>query len=317
MFKKFVTALRQDFIDLELGVAANITARVIERPGLWMSNQQTDLLIGDIRSIAAKTVQNETLDYGILTGASDRLKKSVLTILYDNESGQPVAFNALVTMDVDLHGSKTEVVHLGLVMVDPNVRSKGFSWALYGLTCLLLFARGQLRSMWLSNVTQVPAIIGMVSESFSDVYPRPAREARRSFEHLLLARQIMKDHRGAFGVGDDAEFDEERFVIMNAYTGGSDNLKKSFDEAQKHRDEKFNVFCNEQLNYTRGDDVLQLGRLDIQAARGFLVKNVPRRSLLAVAATLAAISLRRLVLPMVYWFSTDRPWGILRPVQSR
>ncbi len=219
-------------------------------------------------------------------------------------------------MDVTLHGRDAEVVHLGLVMVDPSLRSSGLSWVLYGLTCLVLFVRRQLRPLWLSNVTQVPAIVGMVSETFSDVFPAPDPQAHCSFEHLLLAREIMRRHRRVFGVGEDAGFDEARFVITNAYTGGSDNLKKSFDVAPKHRNEAYNIFCREQLDYQRGDDVLQLCRLDLGTAQRFMTKDVPRRSLPAVLATLGVVSLNRLLLPVLHWLSADRPWGILRPAAS-
>lgn len=314
---KAIRALRQDFIDLELLVARGASARIVERPGCWMDAKALGQLVTDIRTVAAKTVPNETLDYGVLTGSTDRLENSILTIIYDSETKQPVAFNALVAMDVDIHGTAETVMHLGLVMVDQDVRSKGFSWALYGLTCLLLFVRGQMRPLWLSNVTQVPAIVGMVSKSFSDVYPTPDADAHRSFEHLLIARQIMSKHRHVFGVGADAAFDEERFVITDAYTGGSDNLKKTFEESQQHRDAIHNAFCKDQLDYQRGDDFLQLARLDLTAASQFITRNVPRRSFPAVVATLTMLSLNRLVLPLLYWFSADRQWGILRPASSR
>ncbi|MBX3566739.1 MAG: hypothetical protein KF914_01690 [Rhizobiaceae bacterium] len=312
----WIKALTQDFLALELNVAPGIRARIVERPGIWMSETEAAALVADIRAVAERTVPGEPLDYGVMTGSRERLSNSILTILYERDSGRPVAFNALAVMDVTLHGTGTTVVHLGLVMVDPGVRSKGFSWVLYGLTCIILFARQQLRPLWLSNVTQVPAIVGMVSESFADVFPRPDPAARRSFEHLVLAREIMSRHRHVFGVGGEAGFDEDRFVITNAYTGGSDNLKKTFDQAPKSRDEIYNEFCRRELDYGRGDDVLQLGRLDLAAAQRFVLKDVPRRSLPAVAATLAVVSLNRLFLPLLYWLSADRQWGILRPARK-
>lgn len=309
-------ALTGDYLDVELGVAPGIKARIVERPGRWMEQRHVEQLVEDVRDVARKTVPGDTLDYGVLTGAQDRLEASILTVLYDTRSGKPVAFNALALMDVTLHGSTVSVVHLGLVMVDPDVRSKGLSWVLYGLTCLILFARRQLRPLWLSNVTQVPAIVGMVADSFADVFPRPDPAARRSFDHLVLAREIMSRHRGVFGVGDDAGFDEDRFVITNAYTGGSDNLKKTFDDAPKSRDEIYNTFCETELDYASGDDLLQLGRLDIATAQKFILKDIPRRSLPAVASTLAVVSLNRLILPLIYWLSTEHQWGILRPARS-
>ena len=47
----------------------------------------------------------------------------------------------------------------------------------------------------------------------------------------------------------DAGFDEARFVITNAYTGGSDALKKSLETAPRHRDEQYNAFCARELDY--------------------------------------------------------------------
>src|SRR5262249_23105717 len=189
-----------------------------------------------LRVVAAKTLPADQLTYGIFSGARERLSRAIVTVISEEESGRPIAFNALSVMQVELDGAPTDVTHLGLVMVDPDARRRGLSWVLYGLTTLVLFARDGLRPRWISNVTQVPAVVGMVSETFSDVYPSPRPEARQSFAHLQLARGIMYWHRSVFGVGNDAGFDESRFVITDAYTGGSDALKKTFDAAPKHRD---------------------------------------------------------------------------------
>jgi hypothetical protein len=198
-------------------------------------------------------------------------------------------------------------------MVDPEVQGHGLSWVLYGLTTLVLFARDGFRPKWISNVTQVPAVFGMVCEAFADVFPSPQPSARQSFAHLQLARGIMRLHRAVFGVGDEAGFDEERFVITDAYTGGSDALKKSYDIAPKHRDEQYNAFCARELDYARGDDVLQLGRIDLAGARRYLLREVPPGSLPALLAASVALALQRLVLPVVHWFDDTRAFGSLRP----
>ena len=168
---------------------------------------------------------------------------AIITIVYDR-AGTPIAFNALTLLDCELRGRPIEVLHLGLVMVDPAHRAGGLSSVLYGLTAFLLFARRRLRPLWVSNVTQVPAVFGMVSESFDDVYPHPQPRTRaQSYDHLHLARQIMARHRRVFGVGDDATYDEQQAIIRNAYTGGSDNLKKAYDDAPKHRNDVYNAAC--------------------------------------------------------------------------
>jgi len=156
-------------------------------------------------------------------------------------------------------------------------------------------------------------VVGMVADTFSDVFPQPSLEARQSFAHLQLARGIMRDHRAVFGVGEDAGFDEQRFVITNAYTGGSDALKKTFDVAPKHRDEQYNAFCARELDYARGDDLLQVGRIDLAAARRYLLSEVPPGSMPALLATSALLALQRLVLPVMHWMDDNSAFGILRP----
>lgn len=301
------------YLDLELAPAKGLRVRIVERPGRWMDEAEVAGLVANLRAVAGSVLAAGELTYGVLTGDKERLDRVVVTLVEDRASGRPIAFNALSVMPVHLRGRETEVLHLGLVMVDPEHRSRGMSWILYGLTCMLLFFRNQLRPLWVSNVTQVPAIVGMVSESFDDVFPRAGGEARRSHDHLVLAREILRRHRSVFGVGSDARFDSDRFVIENAYTGGSDDLKKAFDEAAKHRDERYNAMCAESLDYARGDDFLQLGKVTLGVARRYLTKSVPRESWLWFLSQALFAAVSSVVLPAIHWLSPNRPMGELRP----
>jgi hypothetical protein len=286
----WLKALSQPTIDLTLRTDARQLTRIIESPGLSLPADEVDVLVAQLRMIAAKTLPQEGLTYGVFSGEAEPLKRAIITLIVDEETGQPIAFNALATMDVVLDGEEVAVTHLGLVMVDPDVRGLGLSWVLYGLTALVLFARDGLRPKWISNVTQVPAVVGMVSDTFSDVYPSPLPGSRQSFAHLQLARGIMARHRAVFGVGDEAGFDETSFVITDAYTGGSDALKKTFEAAPKHRNAIYNAFCARALDYQRGDDVLQIGRIDLAGARRYLLRQVPSGSLPALLATSAMLA---------------------------
>ncbi|WP_374368585.1 hypothetical protein [Dongia sp.] len=127
----------------------------------------------------------------------------------------------------------------------------------------------------------------------------------------------MSDHRHVFGVGAEVRFDEEKFVIQDAYTGGSDNLTKSFESAPKHRKAIYNEVCAQDLDYDRGDDFIQIGRIDLNAARKYLTRIVPRRSVAGVAAALVLVTLQRIILPVLHWFDSRRQWGDLRPWGSR
>ncbi|MDX3974663.1 hypothetical protein [Shinella sp.] len=300
-------------LDLAFKTSPEFRARIVEFPGLWMSGPDIAGLREDLRSVARRSVADGSLDYGVFSEREDVLARTIVTLVYRVSDGQPVAFNALPVMSLSLNGKPVEVLHLGLVMIDPAVRSQGLSWVLYGLTCFLLFLRNQLRPLWISNVTQVPAVAGMVAETFSDVFPAPTRGARRSLRQQLIATEIMAAHRHVFGVGPEADFDADRFVITNAYTGGSDNLKKTFDAAPKHRKPEYNDFCAAELDYARGDDLLQIGQLDLNAAQRYLLESVPRNALGRLAVASFVILVQRLVLPVLHWADSRRQWSILRP----
>lgn len=307
-------SLRRAHMDVTMRSGRDHVVRILERPGRWMPEQDLQALTRNLRQIASKTLDDGSLTYGVFSGDRDRLRDTIITLV-SLRDGTPIAFNALAIMTVKFEPEPIDVLHLGLVMVDPDQRSGGLSWVLYGLTCFLLFTRNQFRPLWISNVTQVPAVIGMVSEMFSDIWPKPDAD-RRTLNHLLMARRIMDQHRHVFGVGADAKFDEERFVITNAYTGGSDDLKKTWEQAPKHRDAQFNDFCQSELDYDRGDDVLQLGRMDLPAIRRYLTREVPRTAILGVISTSIYVALRRLILPVLYWSDTTRQFSILRPAKG-
>jgi hypothetical protein len=206
---------------------------------------------------------------------------------------------------------------MGLTAVDPQFRSRGAAWILTGFTTFLLFVKNGLRPYWISNVSQVPAAIGMVCEAAANVYPSPDLSAHRSFDHVVLAREIMRRHREAFGVGEEAVFDSERFVILNAYTGGSDHLKKSWEEAVHHRDERFNEMCRRELDYARGDDFLQLGQVNLFTLWRYVSHSLPREAWAVALSRFSFVLANMLVLPVLQWLTPDHPMGELRARRTR
>ena len=306
-----LATLNRPYLNEAVSVRGGARVRIVERPGRWMSAAARDHLIADLQTIVRSATPAGTLDYGVASGDRARLDDAIITLVYDR-TGVPLAFNALTLLDCELRGRPMEVLHLGLVMVDPSHRTSGLAHVLYGLTAFLLFARRRLRPLWVSNVTQVPAVFGMVSEAFANVYPTGGVAARQSYDHLHLARQIMARHRRIFGVGSDAEYDETRAIIRNAYTGGSDNLKKSFADAPKHRDDRYNDTARAALDYDRGDDFLQLGQVTLVAARRFFTRSSTSVSPVAFTMKFALLALEALVAPVIQWFAADTPMGDLR-----
>jgi len=304
---------KKKYLSRRMSLGRHVCGWVTERPGLHLSHEEIADLKADLKKIGQKSLPNTPLDYGVFDEAGDAFDRSLITILYDRHSGEPVAFNSMPILELNIQGQAEEVLHLGLVMVDPDARSGGLSSILYGFACILLLIRRQFRPIWVSSVTQVPAVVGLVSELYSNTFPSPNPKARRSFTHLQIARRIMQGHRSAFGVGDDAGFDEQNFVISNAYTGGSDNLKKTFENTPKHRKQIYNDLCAQELNYDRGDDFLQIGQLDIAAVRNYLIRKDKDAPVLGPMIAIAFFSLQSIFIPIIYWFDDRKNWGNLRP----
>src|ERR1700742_4959380 len=113
----WLKALSQPTIDLTLRTHAGLRTRIVERPGLSLPKGELNALVSQLRVVAAKTLPQESLTYGIFSGEPERLARAVVTLISEEDSGRPIAFNALSVMDVALDGEPVDVTHLGLVMV--------------------------------------------------------------------------------------------------------------------------------------------------------------------------------------------------------
>lgn len=310
-------AALRPYIALEFPAAGGkLRVRVLERPGLWLEPGELDRLVEELRTVV-RSLGVGDLPYGVLTGEKRHLDRLILTLIEDRATGEPVAFNAMLALDCNLRGAAVDVIHLGLTAVDPELRGRGVAWILTGFTTFLLFVKNGFCPYWISNVSQVPAAIGMVAEAAANVYPSPDPRAHRSFEHVVLAQEIMRRHRDAFGVGEDATFDPRRFVILDAYTGGSENLKKRWEDAPRHRDERFNELCRAELDYGRGDDFLQLGQVNLFTLWRYVAHSLPREAWAVAVSRFAFVLANSLILPVLRWLTPSVQMDDLRPSKRR
>ncbi len=298
-------------VDFRFVVDNDVSIRIVVRPGLWLNHDKLRELLDDLHCVISETIPLG-LDYGVVSGDKWCLDHAVIAVLYDRKDHRPIGFNAFCLLEINFRDKPIESLHLGLVVVDPKFQASGYSWVLCGLPCLLMFLRNGGRSIWISNVSQVPAAIGTVAKGFDNVYPSLSSGDHRSFDHVIIAREIMSHFRHVFGVGADAEFDELSFIIRNAYTGGSQNLKKSFDASAKFRDESINEWCRSNLNYGRGDDVLQIGLINYAVAMGYLLRTVPKESLLYLLYRLSFVIFGTLFFLSMQWMSPNKSFGDLR-----
>ena len=101
----WLKAFSQETIDLTLRTHAGPchadrrTAR-----GCRCAQAELDELVAQLRTVAGKTLPAGSLTYGIFSGERERLSRAIVTLISEEATGHPIAFNALSVMDVELDG---------------------------------------------------------------------------------------------------------------------------------------------------------------------------------------------------------------------
>lgn len=276
--------------------------KLYERPGLWCSEEELESIVKDLRQVAKETQGDRPVPlYGVLKGDQEDMNRRVISIAYDKKTNEPIGFSAQIYMHVKKYSFKQIVLHLGLIYISPKAQGKSVSYLLAMLPNILLTLKSGLRCSWVSNVTQVPAVLGLVDKNYSKTYPSAKKEHQQTFTHRKLTELIMKDHRHDFGVGEDAVLDLDKQIIKNAYTGGSDDMKKTFEESPKHRDPKINAMCEQNLDYDRGDDYIQLGTLDVRSFYALMKNKKSKQNLVQVSFNLLIFAVFGFLLPIFRW----------------
>jgi hypothetical protein len=260
--------------EVKVRLRADVEAVIYDRPGRWMDDERMARLQAELREVASAAVPG-SLAYGVLTGERAPFENRLVVVARHTPTGRVAGFNALPWLEVDIGGRTVTVMHFGLLIIHPRNQRQGLQGLLYGLGAFSAYHRSKDRPLWISNVTEVPAVFGAVCDQVQAPYPTyrgsgPPTDAQRA-----LATAIMARHRHEFGVGPEAGFDADRFVITGSYTGGSDALKKTFESAPAYRVAACNDFCRAELDYARGDDFLQIGQLDATVITNWLTRRIP------------------------------------------
>lgn len=299
---------KSDNFHSTVDLGGNLFFKIWERPGKWCSDDEINQIIKDVHFIAKEGQQGKDIpEYGVLEGNKEDLRNRVLTIAYEKKSKRPIGFAAQVYFDIEIGDSEITVLHIGLVYVIPEYQKKSLTRILSILPSILLLLKNGFRPLWISNVSQVPVAIGIVGSNYQNVFPNPLKKTKQTLLHRSIGIEILKYHRKAFGTGEDAIYDPDKQIIYNSYTGGSENLKKTFEECPKYRNEVVNSYCKDNLNYERGDDVLQLGLLSQQVIQNFLKGKVADISFIHSILFFGATSIFIFILPVLRWLTRKKP----------
>jgi hypothetical protein len=152
------------------------------------------------------------------------------------------------------------VVHLGSVFsLEGN---RGQMQLLYLWSCLYVLLRAGFRQVYITSLTHTPKIFGAVAEAYEEVFPVGRPDVRPEPFHLAIRDMLMATYLNEFKMRDRPEIDAN-FVIrgFRQMADGTTLIPDTAETVPKHRKSFYNRFCLDNLDYSRGDDILQVGVL--------------------------------------------------------
>jgi hypothetical protein len=177
-----------------------------------------------------------------------------------------VAFVSAIPLRIE--GILQPVIHTGLVVIHPQYRrSNAILQHLYGNLFVAILMEHPA-GFWVTSLAEVVSSLVNVAIYAKDVFPSPYMQFP-SQTHLRIAEMVNARYRGSMLVSPDAAFDRARFVFRgsNAHSRGRMFMKDVDNRQYWHRDEKLSQYYRSFLRQGAGDEVLQVGFLDINHLR--------------------------------------------------
>lgn len=249
------------------------TIHTYDQPGLWMSTPAL-LALRQILQTIAKTSLPSLPSHALFSAPLRQTFSTRIIALASTPSGTPLAFTAMAY----LPHADAIILHLGLTIISPIARRRRLQSPLH-LHCLFTHALNQRSlSYTVTSIAASPAGIGAVADYFS-AYPHYRGTVPRTKHHLAVARHVLANFRHHFGCSASAPFDEDTFVVKrsNAADGGGCAALIPADgrPTSRHSSAACNAWVRDVLDLEAGDEIFQVGRLDVMASfRRYFLRRV-------------------------------------------
>lgn len=245
---------------------------VIFSPTKRFSKSELENLVNELRSLAS-TCFPETPNYQVLTGETKELERSILSLARD-KNGKLLGFCSALILPIKDVGN---VFHTGLTCVHPSARGLKLTHKLTSKLLTKYLLRQPLFSeVWLTNCACVLSSIGNIAKYFEEVYPSPTGPKYPSMTHINIANRISKSYREQIAINSTADFNINTFVFEGSV---QDTLFSKNEEDTKfhHRDKKLNNYYKDLLDFERGDEVLQIGKVSLLTLPKYYLNQLGRK----------------------------------------
>lgn len=239
------------------------------QPGLYWSRSVLDEQVGEMRDVA-KTCLSELPMYQCLSGDRKTLSRNLIVQARDKKTNELVAFCSGILFNLN---DKENVLHLGLTCVKPDYRGLKLTHKLTSRMIKGYFMEFSIfKPVWISNLACVLSSLGNVAKYFEQVYPSPFMSYPKK-KHMEIAKMINSTYRHDMFIPKEVKFNPVSFVFEGSVKGNQ--FEKSESDSQYfHRDLFINNFYQRAIDFNRGDEVLQIGKVSILTFIKYAIKRM-------------------------------------------
>ncbi|MEO7162475.1 MAG: hypothetical protein ABI041_06115 [Bdellovibrionia bacterium] len=228
------------------------------QPGKWLSDSALSSLREELVRVNAKA--GKDFDYGLFDSTrtpedhKNFLKTANLCIIRDGGEAIGFFYNLII------QEKPKPVLHAGLVVIAKN---RGHDLMGYAYSWLTVLQYKKYGSYYYTNISSTPSIVGVFSDSFSQVWPNykgnQLKPPSREYVNILS----LLEHNYINKYFQRCTVNKKRFVLTSPSSemGFETNMQK----LSRYIKPEVNYFCMFWLDYTKGEDLIQVGQVDLKA----------------------------------------------------
>lgn len=245
--------------------------QILHKPGTYMSDFEIKKLVYDIREVAA-TAFDPIPEYQVMCGTREELSDKVIALAWDKTT--LAGFASTVELYIPTIGN---ILHLGLTVVRPEHRSNGLTHLLMqkAITSYIMKKAIYFDKLWITNCAAVLSSLVNVALHFEQVYPSPKNVTYTS-QHKIIAETINILYRDKLYIRPDSYFDSQNHIFKGSVKG-TVFQKDASDTSYYHRNKEYNEYYKNLMDFSNGDEILQVGFASIPAAIRHAVFNNMKR----------------------------------------
>ncbi|KAH8807466.1 hypothetical protein F5884DRAFT_880559 [Xylogone sp. PMI_703] len=242
--------------------------RLHYRPGQTLSRESLDALKKEIHALGSACLHPLPL-YQVFSPDPTAFDDKIIITAHQRIGDQKrlIAFTSAVLLDLNIEGVDDPVVHGGLTVIDPSQRQHGLPVQLFARLYVDLLQRYDRKIIWSTSISELPRTLVHFYTFVKDVYPSPDLPIPSEIQ-LKIARTISEHHRSKMLIASSAIFEEDTFVFRGSNSAEEAKCfrKKPNDKSYLHLNKVANEFYRDRLREDMGDEVLQVGCMELEHA---------------------------------------------------